>query len=252
MLSDVSSPGAVFDALDEHTVPVMVLCTVAMIGNYIWFISAYRTAKRDRTYPIPVFLLFFWFAHDSSFVLKFDTWFNTYDHWFPKLFWALITLTVVSEIIFIAQTVKYGKEELAPRVTEWQWRLGLLGGCAAMFVAWAWLKQSMDDPIYLDIFALTVLSYPGVAIMTLLRRRTRRGMSMTMCGGFLMMTVFYFGASSFLFGPDFQSTTYYLVGGASLAMALAMTWLTWRMPEYVPEAGPDAGRATEPAVAGRV
>jgi hypothetical protein len=62
------------------------------------------------------------------------------------------------------------------------------------------------------------------------------------------MTVFYFAASSFLFGPDFQSATYYLVGAASLAMAIAMTWLTWRLPTYVPE----TEQAREHAIAGRV
>jgi len=228
----MSSPQPIFDALDAHTVPVFALCGLAMLGNYIWFFAALKVAKQHRTYPIPVFLTFFWFAHDSSFVLRYDTWFHTYDHWFPKLFWVLLLFTVAFELAFIVQTLKYARSELAPSLSIWQYRLGLLGGCAAMIAAWTWLKQSMDDPIYLDIFALTVLSYPCIAIMSVLRRGDRRGMSLAMCGGFLMMTVCYFTASTFLFGPDFQTTTYVLVGLASLATGLAMTWVVWRAPQY--------------------
>jgi hypothetical protein len=233
----MSSPQPIFDALDTHTVPVFALCGLAMLGNYIWFFAALKVAKQHRTYPIPVFLTFFWFAHDSSFVLRYDTWFHTYDHWFPRLFCGLLIFTVAFEIAFIVQTWKYAQDELAPSVSAWQYRLGLLGGCAAMIVAWTWLKQSMDDPIYLDIFALTVLSYPCIAIMSVLRRGNRRGMSPAMCGGFLMMTVCYFTASTFLFGPNFQTTTYVLVGMASLATGLAMTWVVWRAPECAAPSG---------------
>ncbi|MVU80825.1 hypothetical protein GPX89_26670 [Nocardia sp. ET3-3] len=228
----MSNPQPIFDALDAHIVPVFALSGLAMLGNYIWFFAALKVAKAHRTYPIPVFLTFFWFAHDSSFVARYDTWFNHFDHWFPKLFWVLLIVTVAFEIAFIVQTLKYAKDELAPTLSVWQYRVGLLGGCAAMFVAWTWLKQSMDDPIYLGIFALTVLSYPGIAIMSVLRRGNRRGMSLSMCGGFLMMTVCYFAASTLFFGRDFQTWTYILVGFTSLAMALVMTWLVWRAPEY--------------------
>jgi len=68
-------------------------------------------------------------------------------------------------------------------------------------------------------------------------------MSLAMCGGFLMMTVCYFTASMFLFGPDFQTTTYALVGLASLATGLAMTWVAWRAPEY---AAPSTLARSEP------
>jgi hypothetical protein len=239
-MTDVNS---IFDALDAHKPAVFALCALAMIGNYIWFIAALKVAKEHRTVSIPVFLTFFWFAHDSSYVARYDTWFHEYDHWFPQLFWALIIFTVLFELAFIAQALAYGRQELAPDLPVWVFRAGLLAGCAAMIVAWTWLKQSMDDPVYLDIFALTVMSYPGLAIASVLRRGSRQGMSLWMCGGFLMMTVCYFSASTFLFGPEFQSATYVLVGLASLLMGLVMTWVVWRAPEYVLS-------AEEPVLAG--
>jgi hypothetical protein len=231
LMTDVES---IFQALDAHKPVVFALCALAMIGNYIWFIAALRVAKAHRVVSIPVFLTFFWFAHDSSFVARYDTWFNEYDHWFPQLFWALIIFTVAFELAFIAQALKYGHDELAPQMTATQFRVGLIGGCVAMIVAWTWLKESMDDPIYLDIFALTILSYPGLAIASVLRRGSRKGISLAMCGGFLMMTVCYFTASTFFFGPEFQTTTYVLVGVSSFVLGLVMTWVVWRAPAYSP------------------
>lgn len=223
-------PYAVFDALDDNKVPVFALASLAMIGNYIWFAGAIAAQKRDGVYAIPLFLTFFWFAHDSSYVLHYDRWFNEYDHWFPQLFWALIIATVCFELYYMAQTLRLGKDELARALTVTQFRLGFLMSLAAMYVAWLWLQQSMQDPVYLDIFALTVLSYPCLAIGMMLRRGDRRGFNGVMCAGFLMMTVCYFTASTFFFGPYFQRAEYYLVGIASFVTAIAMTWVYLQLP----------------------
>jgi hypothetical protein len=94
-MTDVES---IFQALDAHKPVVFALCALAMIGNYIWFIAALKVAKQHQAVPIPVFLTFFWFAQDSSFVARYDTWYNEYDHWFPQLFWALIIFTVAFEL----------------------------------------------------------------------------------------------------------------------------------------------------------
>ncbi len=241
-------PHAVFAALDDNMIPVFTLATLAMVGNYIWFGGAIAAAKRDHVYAIPLFLTFFWFAHDSSYLLRFDTWFNDYDHWFPQLFWALIVFTVAFEIYYMRQTLLLGKRELAPSLTSLQYRLGFIMCLAAMYVAWIWLQQSMDAPIYLDIFALTVLSYPCLAIAMMLRRGDRSGFNGVMCFGFLQMTVCYFTASTFFFGPYFQRWEYYLVGIASLVTGLAMTWVYLQLPPAPTTAGINRPRMGEHAV----
>ncbi|MFJ9390494.1 hypothetical protein ACIRON_16840 [Nocardioides sp. NPDC101246] len=221
---------ATFDALDDNIVPVFALASLAMLGNYIWFFGAISAGKRDRVFTIPLFLTFFWFAHDSSFVLSYDRWFNTYDHWFPQLFWVLIIFTVGFELYYMRQTLRLGQAELAPGLTPLQFRIGFIMCLAAMYIAWIWLKQSMQDPVYLDIFALTILSYPCLAIGMMLRRGDRRGFNGVMCAGFLMMTFCYFTASTIFFGPYFQRPSYYLVAVASCVTAAAMTWVYLHLP----------------------
>ncbi|MDT7640962.1 MAG: hypothetical protein QOC83_5250, partial [Pseudonocardiales bacterium] len=74
-------------SIDQHKWPVLIVCAFAMIGNYIFFIEAFRVARRDKIVTIPIFCTMFWFAHDLSFVYRFDDWFNKIDHWYVKLFW---------------------------------------------------------------------------------------------------------------------------------------------------------------------
>lgn len=58
-----------------------------MIFQSVWLIECVRVARRERVYSMPLFCTFFWFAHDTGCVVRFNDWFNVYDHWFMKLFW---------------------------------------------------------------------------------------------------------------------------------------------------------------------
>ncbi len=75
----------------------------------------------------------FWFAHDLSFVYHFDIWFNQIDHWYVKLFWAALVLTVIFETIYLVQVLQYGKAELLPRAGQAQFAAlvvaGQVGAC---------------------------------------------------------------------------------------------------------------------------
>ena len=59
-----------------------------------------------------MFCTAFWFAHDTSYVVRFNEWFGTYDHWFLKLFRFALVVTYLTEIVYIGQTIRYGGREL--------------------------------------------------------------------------------------------------------------------------------------------
>lgn len=238
----MGNPQPIFDAIDRNTAIIFVLAGAAMLGNYVWFISALKVAKEHRAYSLPMFCTFFWLAHDSSFVFKYDDWFHKWGHWFPKLFWALLILTVLFELAYVAQIIKYGRAELAPWIGQAAFTAGVVVMAGAVMVFWYWLKHIMDDPVYLGIFALTISSYPPAAIIGMLHRRSRRGMTMTMCGGFLAMTVCYYAVSIAYFGPQFRSGLYIAVAVVTFALAIGMTLLYRSLPEYDPQSDP-AGAA---------
>jgi hypothetical protein len=110
----VYEPQEVLRTLDAHRWAVIAVCGAAMACNYVWFVEAMRVARRDRAFSLPPVCVLLWFAHDGSFALRYSTWFGTYHHWYPELFWAALTLTAAPGAFFIVQILRYGHHELAP------------------------------------------------------------------------------------------------------------------------------------------
>jgi len=77
--------------IDEHRGAVLALCALAMIGNYLFFIEAYRVSRREKIFAIPIFCTMFWFA---------------------------LVLTVTFESIYLGQVIRYGGQELLPDVRD--------------------------------------------------------------------------------------------------------------------------------------
>ena len=125
----------VLASIDRNAVPILLLCGLAMLCNYTWFIAAVRQGLRDRTTPIPVFCTLFWLIGDASMVLRYDLWFNVIDHWYVKLFWAALVLTVLCELVFLSLTLRFGHREFAPALSRNQFVALILLGVAAMAVA---------------------------------------------------------------------------------------------------------------------
>jgi len=59
--------------------------------------------------------------------LRFDDWFDRYDHWFMQLFWFAIIVTFVSETVYVVQTIRYGRDELSPGLSQRMHALRVLG-----------------------------------------------------------------------------------------------------------------------------
>ena len=76
---------SVLHQVDNHIAVILVLCALALIGNYILWIENLRHGFRSKIYSMPVPCLLFFLSHDITFVASYHTWFNDIDHWFPKL-----------------------------------------------------------------------------------------------------------------------------------------------------------------------
>ncbi|MDT7561662.1 MAG: hypothetical protein QOG76_286 [Pseudonocardiales bacterium] len=50
-------PAQALAMVDLHRWPLLTLCGLAMVANYVWFIEGYRVAARERLYSLPLFLL---------------------------------------------------------------------------------------------------------------------------------------------------------------------------------------------------
>lgn len=234
-------PIEVLGNIDDHQVAIIALCGAAMIFNYLWFFAAFRVARRDRHYSIPLFCTFFWLAHDASFVWRFDEWFHTYDHWYTKLFWVALVFTVLFEIAYIAQAITYGRDELLPSWSQTQFAALMVAGVIGALLVWSFVKHVLADPLYIASFDVANVAMPLLGPALLIRRGSTAGQSRVVWGGYLAMVTCWFTAHILWFGPAFQSFEYISLWVVCTVGCVGMLYALGRMPKYEPpSSGPSA------------
>lgn len=208
---------AVLASIDAHALEIVLLVgVIAMVPTFLWFFDAIRVGRRDQVCAMPPVCTLFWFAHDTSFVARYELWFEGYDHWYVKLFWILLVGTVALELTYIAQAIKYGRREWAPQLSQ-----RAFGAICALIVVvavviWAAIKASLNDPLYIVAFGLTVVVYPAAAIPMMLRRGSSKGQSSLMWFGYMGLATGYFTATTLYFGEAFRSWTWVGLGCISV------------------------------------
>lgn len=231
-------PHAVLASIDQNVFLFLGISGTALVFNYIYFWQAGVSAKRDGFYTFPLACSTIWFAHDLSFVLLFNDWFNVYNHWYLKLFWLGLIPTTLFELFYIYQTWLYGKKELMPNASQ-----ALFNGFMAVaiifgLIAWYALKQFLDDPLYVWTFGSTGLLAPALVLGLILKRGHTKGQSVLMWGSYVGMQTFWFSAAILVFGDAFRTPQYLLMAAASILGGVIVTATVKAMssPTYQPQA----------------
>jgi hypothetical protein len=193
----------------------MALCALALMGNYILWIENLRLGFRDKTYSMPVGCLFFFLPHDVTFIAMYAHWFHDIDHWFPKLWWYGLCVTVCMEFTFLVMLLKYGRKELAPRVSQTMFASIVLLGLGLCAIAWLVVKSVMDDDLFLVIFGVTVFWCAPFNMALMARRQSAVGQSQLAWLGFQMMPIFYYPATMML-SPGFRNPLWIALGIATV------------------------------------
>jgi hypothetical protein len=210
----------VLSAVDRNTVAVMALSSLALIGNYIYWIENLRLGFRDRRYSMPVGVLFLALPHDATFLALYSHWFNDINHWFPKLWWCGLCVTVLMELAFLVLLLKHGRKELAPETSQKTFAAVILFGMALATVTWLVIKSVMQDELFLTIFGVTIIWCAPFNFALMAQRKSAVGQSILAWIGFLMMPLFYWPAT-WLMAAGFHSLLWNALGVATLAGGIA-------------------------------
>jgi hypothetical protein len=229
--------------IDANEWKIIALCAVAMCFNYAWFIAAFRVARRDRVYSVPVLSTLFWLVGDSSFLWHYDQWFHTYKDWYPELFWIALVLTVLFELAFTAQLIQYGRKELLPSASQRQFAALVLAGIGVAIVLWSLVRHIIVDPLWINYFALANFVGPIFGAGLVIKRRSRAGQTPMIWVCYAAMAGCWYVAESLWFGPTFQTDEYVAVGIVTVAASLAVAYALSRMPAYEPEPLPAPDRS---------
>lgn len=224
-------PIASLQSIDQHLVPIIGLCVVALIFNYAYFGEALRLGFRHRTYSVPASVTLLFLPHDLSYLLQFNKWFVEYDHWFPKLWWVGLLFTASIEGLFFYQLLRYGREEILPQLSQKAYVAVMFLALGAVALAWITVKQMLNDELYLFSFGWTLFFGAPLAISMMVRRNSTRGQSRWMWISYMLMAVFYWGATAFI-DPHFRSAGWLAVLALALGFATANLWMIGRVPVW--------------------
>jgi hypothetical protein len=206
----------VFASVDRNAPIVLVLCAMALLGNYILWFENLRLGFRHGVYTMPVGSLLFFLPHDATFVLLFRKWFHEYDHWFPQLWWYGLCITVVMELAFLHMLIRFGRRELLPQLSQRTFVAVVLSLLALASIGWLVVKSVMDDELFLVIFGITVFWCAMFNLGLMARRGSAVGQSVPAWCGYMMMPLFYWPAT-FLLDPGFISALWIALGFAAVA-----------------------------------
>jgi len=215
--------------IDDHTAPILIGFALAMVFQTIALVGAVRIGARERVISIPLFCTFFWFAHDVGYVVRFDDWFSTYDHWFVKCFWVGLLSAMLLEFVFFAQAIRYGREELLPGWSPRAFAALIAAGALGSILAWEYLKAVMDDPLYQASPALTMLAFPITGAALMVRRRSVAGQTVMIWSAFTCMATCWWATTIAFYEGFFRSWQYVAVGVATVLGCAAMTVVVARL-----------------------
>ena len=204
-------PNSVLQAVDENLVPVMSLCGIALVGNYIYWIENLRTGFKNGVHSMPIGCLFFFLPHDVTFLAYFHKWFYEYGHWFPKLWWAGLCVTVLMEFIFLYMILRYARKEIMPEISQLVFSVTILGGLAAVGVAWLVVKSAMNDEFFLIIFGITIFWCGPFTFAMMTLRKSAVGQPISAWLGYTLMPICYWSALTLL-DPYFRSPLWVSLG----------------------------------------
>jgi hypothetical protein len=213
-------PQIALDAISRNAFAVVVIGGLSIVAMFVFFVEGARMGRRDRVYPMALWMTALWWPHDGSYLLRFNHWFvGDHSHWFMQLFWFAIVVTFVAESLYAWQTVRYGRDELSPARSQREHTIRIVGAMVAAVVSWALVKGALKDDLYLLSFMATLLWGGPSASAMLGRRPDGRGQSLLEWIGYSVMAVCYSIVSIFFFGGGFLHSWQYV--GICVA---ACTW----------------------------
>ena len=221
---------------------VLIAAAVAGIGGYMQYLGAMRRGERDRSYSIPLATNLWNFAHDTTFVASYSSWYRSSDHdfWLLKLFWVGLIVFSIFEVVVIAQILRYGRHDLFPGRS--------LGEAFAIYavlqlmvygIFW-WFQDITNDPLEYYGLTITVIMASAFNIPMMRARGTRRGMSEFILWGHVTLALGFWGWMM-LSANHFCHPIYVMIAVGNIAVCFESIRVFRSLPEWIPDHGTELG-----------
>jgi hypothetical protein len=228
-------PASVVRHTDENLVWILGACAVSFLGAYMQYFGAIRMGFRDRTHSIPLLGNLWFFAHDTTYVVNFHHWFYEVDFWLVKAFWFALVVFALCESVVTYQILRFSRKALFPGMPAVQALACYLGLQLFTYGLFWWFLSMVRDPYYLLSFSTTVVLAPMFNIALMRARGSRRGFSMFMLTGFVLLSG-GFWVWMMLSDSYFMQPFSWLIALGNLAICAASIAEFRRLPAWLPDA----------------
>lgn len=222
---------------------ILILMAVAAIGGYMQYAGAIRTGRRDKMYCIPLATNLWNFAHDTTFVASYSSWYDDeHELWILKLLWFGLIIFSLMELVVIAHIIMYAREDL--------WGAGCSVARAIfmysslqlfVFGIFWWFQSITEDPLEYYGLTTTVIMASAFNISMMRSRGSRRGMSEFILWGYLTLSCGFWPWMMFSDPDHFCQPVYILMAVGNIAVDVYSIKVFRSLPAYVP---PEADRPT--------
>ncbi|KQY58223.1 hypothetical protein ASD11_00695 [Aeromicrobium sp. Root495] len=223
-------PVAVLGSIDDHRNWVLACFAVAAVFTFSYFIESFRLVARHHVYTAPLAAVGWFAMHDLGFVLQYDDWFNTYDHWWVKAWWFALIATSVIELVFVAIFIRYGWSELLPQVSHRTFALLSIAMMLGIGAVWAVTKSVLGDELYLVSFPVTAFWALPFSTALALRRGSGLGQSPRQ-EVFVVFIVVAFQAALWPLDEVFRSVPFMAFTVTAVCWGVANVWLLRVLPD---------------------
>lgn len=239
-------PNVALESIDDNTAVIIACFAVVAVATFTYLVQSFRLAFADRAYSCALPTVGWFAIHDLGFVLQYELWFDTYDHWWLKAWWVALIFTTLIEFALVAVVIKFGHAELAPHLPQRVFAAGVIAILLGITALWVLIKDSIDDELYLVSFPITAFWTMPFATALMLRRRSQRGQTplQPICVAFVML-----GFQGALWNIDdfFREWPFVLFTAMAVVWCLANAWLLSTYPKWQ---GEDWPARREPVPAG--
>lgn len=210
---------------------MLAFFAIAAVATFVYLTQSFRLARSDLAYSSALPAVGWFAVHDLHFVLLYELWFETYDHWWVKAWWFALVFTTLIEFALVGMIIKYGRKELAPWAANTQFVGLVILGTVAIGIIWLLVKASINDPLWLISFPITAFWAVPFSTALMLRRNSQRGQSTTLpiCSVFIIGA---FQGALWFVDPFFRSPWFVMFSMMGITWAFVNIWLLKRLPTY--------------------
>jgi hypothetical protein len=214
---------------------VVLAAAVAGAGGYMQYLGAMRRGARDKTFCIPLATNLWNFAHDTTFVASYRSWFgaDSANFWLLKLFWVGLIVFSIFEVVVIWQILRWGRRELFGTDSLIRALASYAVLQAMVFGIFRWFQDITADPLEYYGLLTTVILASAFNIPMMKSRGSRRGMSEFILWGYLVLSA-GFWPWMMLSDNSFCRPVYWLIAVGNLAVCVESIRVYRGLPEYVP------------------